>query len=211
VRVFIDSRSEVYGESFLAEFRRAKNHEATARAILEQHEVDLVMLRQRPYPIVERRNRGLLSAIESDPRWGLIFVDDRSVLYARRDRGDALPESFQRIAAQRFDPGDPGMADPSLEAELRTALARAPESAFLRFALAVSLRAQGRRAEALAELEKGWAANRNYAAVPQLAGEMAAAGGDIEGARRWFRHAARLAPDWERARRFLDVLPEAPE
>jgi tetratricopeptide (TPR) repeat protein len=211
VRVFIDSRSEVYGESFLAEFRRAKNHEATARSILEQHGVDLVMLRQRPYPIVERRNRGLLSVIESDPRWRLIFVDDRSVLYARRDRGDALPESFQRIAAQRFDPGDPGMADPSLEAELRTALARAPESAFLHFALAVSLRAQGRRAEALAELEKGWAANRNYAAVPQLAGEMAAAGGDIEGARRWFRHAARLAPDWERARRFLDVLPEAPE
>jgi tetratricopeptide (TPR) repeat protein len=211
VRVYIDSRSEVYGESFLAEFRLAKNHERTARAILEGHGVDLVMLRQRPYPIVERRNRGLLSAVESDPRWKLIFVDDRSVLYARSDRGDALPEPLERIAAQRFDPSDPGVGDPSLEAELRIALARAPESAFLRFALAASLRAQGRRAEAIAELEKGWALNRSYAAIPQLAGEIAAAGGDIEGARRWFLRAARLAPDWERARRALDALPRARE
>jgi tetratricopeptide (TPR) repeat protein len=118
---------------------------------------------------------------------------------------------LERIAAQRFDPSDPGVGDPSLEAELRIALARAPESAFLRFALAASLRAQGRRAEAIAELEKGWALNRSYAAIPQLAGEIAAAGGDIEGARRWFLRAARLAPDWERARRALDALPRARE
>jgi tetratricopeptide (TPR) repeat protein len=211
VRVFIDSRSEVYGEAFLAEFRRAKKQEETARAVLERHGVDLVMLRQRPYPITEPRNRGLLNTIEADPRWGLIFVDDRSVLYARRDRDDALPESFERIAAQRFRPGDLGLGDPALEAELRSARARAPQSAFLNFALAASLRAQGRRAEALTELEKGWAVNPAYAAVPQLAGEIAAAGGDVEEARQWFRRALRLAPDWERAQRALDALPRSRE
>jgi tetratricopeptide (TPR) repeat protein len=211
VRVFIDSRSEVYGEAFLAEFRRAKNHEETARAVLERHAVDLVMVRQRPYPITEPRNRGLLNAIEADPRWGLIFVDDRSVVYARRDRDDALPAVFERIELRRFRPRDPGLGDPALEAELRSARARAPRSAFLTFALAASLRAQGRRAEALAELERGWAVNPAYAAVPQLAGEIAAAGGDFEGARKWFRRALRLAPDWERAQRALDALPRARE
>lgn len=153
----------------------------------------------------------MLNAIAADPRWGLIFVDDRSVLYARRDRVDPLPASFERIAAQRFHPGDPGLGDPALEAELRSARARAPQSAFLSFALAASLRAQGRRAEALAELEQGWAANPAYAAVPQLAGEIAAAAGDVEGARQWFGRALRLAPDWERAQRALDALPRPRE
>jgi hypothetical protein len=211
VTVFIDSRSEVYGEALLAEFRRIKNLESAAGEALERHGVEIVLVRRVPYPSVSARNRGLLAVIEDDPRWGLLFVDDRSVLYARRDLPGELPAFLDGFAPHRFRPDAPTLADPELEAEMRRAVARAPRSAFLRFALASALRAQGRPHEALAELRAGWAANPSYAAVAQLAGEIAVADGEREQARRWFERAVEAAPNWPRARVALGSLSRPAE
>lgn len=211
VTVFIDSRSEVYGEALLAEFRRIKKLEGAAGPALDRHGVELVLVGQRPYPAASTRNQELLRVLEDDPRWGLLYVDDRSVLYVRRDLAGDLPALFDRFAPRRFHPDDPYLADPELEAELRRAVFRAPDSAFLRFALAAALRAQGRRREALAELSEGWAANPAYAAVPQLAGEIAVAEGDTAQARRWFERAVEAAPSWPRPRVALGSLSRSAE
>jgi tetratricopeptide (TPR) repeat protein len=211
VTVFIDSRSEVYGEALLAEFRRIKNLEGAAGSALDRHGVELVLVRQNPYPVASKRNQELLRVVEDDPHWGLLYVDDQSVLYARRDLAGDLPAFFERFVPGRFHPDDPYLADPKFEAEVRRAVSRAPDSAFLRFALAAALRAQGRRREALAELAAGWAANPAYAAVPQLAGEIAAAGGDTAQARRWFERALEAAPTWRRPRVALGSLSRSAE
>jgi len=211
VTVFIDSRSEVYGEAFLAEFRRVKNLGSAARQALDRHDVEIVLMHQSPYPSGSTRNRSLLAVIEDDPRWGLLFVDDRSVLYARRDLPGELPAFLDGFAPHRFRPDAPTLADPEFEAAVRRAVARAPRSAFLRFALASALRAQGRRREALAELGVGWAANPDYAAVAQLAGEIAVADGERERARRWFERAVEAAPNWPRARVALGSLSRPAE
>ncbi len=206
VTVFIDSRSEVYGEELVAEFRRIKNLEESARRGLDRYSVDLVLVREFPYPSESSRNQGLLSVIEVDPRWGLLFVDDQSILYARLDLARELPIPFERFAPRRFHPNDPAVGHPKYQEEVRRAISRAPHSAFLRFVLASSLRAQGRSSEALAELRAGWKANPRFPAVSQLAGEIVAARGDVEQARRWFQRALSVAPHWGRARESLDAL-----
>jgi hypothetical protein len=207
VTVFLDSRSEVYGESLLLAHGAVKRRAAAAREAIDEHDIDLVLVSYRPYPSTRKLNRGVLSVVERDPAWGLVFVDDRSVLWARGDARASLPPAFTKLAPQRFDPVDPGLVAPAYEGELRQSVERAPHSAFLRFALALSLRAQGRDDEALAELEAGWAANPNYAAGAQLAGEIQASRGQVESARAWFERALALAPDWERARESLARLP----
>ncbi len=211
VTVFIDSRSEVYGEALLAEFRRSKRLESAARQAVERHGVEIVLVQRAPFLGVSTRNRGLLAVIEDDPRWGLLFVDDRSVLYARRDLPGELPAFLEGFAPHRFRPDAAYLADAEFEAEVRLAVARAPRSAFLRFALASALRAQGRPREALAELRAGWAANPTYAPAAPLAGEIAVAEGEREQARRWFERAVEAAPNWPRARVALGSLSRPAE
>ena len=207
VTVFLDSRSEVYGESLLLQHDAVKKRGVKAREAIDAYDIDLVLVRQRPYPSPQNRNRGVLSVVEHDPAWGLVFVDDRSVLWARSDARTSLPAGFTWLAPQRFEPTDPTLADPAHEAEIRRAIERAPHAAFLRFALALSLRTQGKPDAALAELEAGWAANPGYAAGAQLAGEIQASRGQIASARVWFERALVLAPDRERARKSLAQLP----
>ena len=131
--------------------------------------------------------------------------------YARRDLPGELPAFLEGFAPHRFRPDAPYLADPEFEAEVRLAIARAPRSAFLRFALASALRAQGRPREALAELRAGWAANPTYAPAAQLAGEIAVADGEREQARRWFERAVEAAPNWPRARVALGSLARPAE
>jgi hypothetical protein len=208
VTVFIDSRSEVYGEALLTEFRRVKGDRDAARTALQEHGVDLVLVRHQPYPAERKTNRGVLDAVESDREWELLYVDDRAILYARRGLDRRLPAGFAVFEPHRFRVGGPGGGRAELEAELRRALDLAPDSAFLHFALAESLIVRGRLAEALSELEAGWAANPAYLANGQRAGEIAAALGRPQEARRWFLRVLAAAPEWERPRRALEELEE---
>jgi len=165
-----------------------------------------VLLRVRPYPSTRVHNPGLLAALSDHPDWGLVFVDDRSALFARRRPDSRLPEPFDRFEPYRFDPHGPELTDPAVEAEIRQAVERAPHSAFLRFALARSMQRQGRANDAMSELDEGWAANPYYPALAQLAGEIDLAGGRPESARIWFERALALAPGWDRTRDALQYL-----
>jgi tetratricopeptide (TPR) repeat protein len=183
-----------------------KRDPAAARAGLGRHGVDLVLVRHHPYPITRRTNPGILEAVQSDPEWQLLYVDDLALLYARRLDSRGLPEALDGFDPARFRLDDPDGARPELEVSLRRALERAPSSAFVLFALAESLRAQGRDDEAIAELERAWQANPRFRAAPQRAGEVALAAGRRDEARRWFERARDAAPEWQRPRRSLEAL-----
>jgi tetratricopeptide (TPR) repeat protein len=206
VTVFIDSRSEVYGERLLLEYRDVKLSQRAARRALERYDIDLVLSLYDPYPGTVLMNAGVLGAVESDPRWTLLYVDDATVLYARRDPDRTLPPSFRKIRPRQLRPDDPRVADPELEVEVREALALAPHSAFLRTLLAAALHARGRDDEARAELEEAFRWNPRYPGAPQLAGELAAAAGDREAARRWFLRAQHAYPGWSAPSRALAKL-----
>ncbi len=204
VRVFLDSRSEVHGEAILAEYLDAKNDVARARETLERRRPDLVLVRFRAIP-APARNPGLIAALAAHPDYVLLWVDDWAVLYARREAASELGRAID-FDPLRFRPhAIPAGDEQALEAELRRALTRA-DSAFVRTALAATLRAQGRSREALDLLEATWDDHTRYAGTPQLAGEIHAAAGRHEEARRWFERAIELAPTWGNPRRALRML-----
>lgn len=206
VRVFLDSRSEVYGKALLLEFLQAKRHSDVARATLARHDVDLVLARHAPYPRKLRMNLGLLPVLREDPGWALLYVDDRAILYARRDVPRELPPPIEGFRPERFRAGDPENAEPAFRAGLRRALARAPRSAFLHFARADSLLSRGRPAEALVAAGRGWELNPTYAPAAQLAGDIATAAGRADEARLWYERAREAAPGWEAPREGLRRL-----
>jgi hypothetical protein len=206
VRVFIDSRSEVYGPALLEEYRQTRvSRDAAARA-LDQRGADLVLVQYPAWPGSALLNAGVLGAIESDPRWALLYLDDQFVVYARRDVARALPVALDRIRPRHLQPEDEAKARPEYEAEVRRALERAPRSAVLRTALAISLRGQGRSPEARAELERAFAENPSHPASAYLAGLMAREAGEVAAARRWMERAARAHPTWDAPARVLREL-----
>jgi hypothetical protein len=201
ITVFLDSRSEVHGEALLQEHRRARARTEAARETLALWDVDLALVRFRPWPRRRQPSPGMLEALRRDPAWELLFVDDRSVLYARHRPGRALPEPLG------LDPlFEPGRRPPPPEAVLRGALRRAPRSAFLHYLLADRLLEEGRTAEALAVLEAGWRVDPGYAALPLRAGRVALRAGDGAAARRWLERALEAEPGAEAARRALARL-----
>ncbi len=206
VRVFIDSRSEVYGPGLLEQYLWARVRPNVARRALKEQGADLVMVQYPPYPRSLLFNAGVLGAVESDPSWSLIYIDDRYVVYGRRVPDRELPAGFEHIAPRRLQPDDLDKADPRFAAEVRRALERAPDSAVLHTALGASLRAQGRPEEARAEVDRAWAANPSYPGAPYLAGLLAAEAGDAEAAREWLGRAQAAKPEWDAPRRALEAL-----
>jgi hypothetical protein len=191
VHVFIDSRSEVYGSALLRKYYRMLTNPIAARRGLDSYEVELVLVGHRPYPFDMRYNGGILVLLESHSNWTLLYADDHAVLYARTDRGRALPSSLEPLRPRHLRPDTLGAADPELEALLGRALERAPHASSLRFALASLLAARGETSQARAQLERAWEANPRQPAAPQLAGELATGDGDVEAARVWFQRAER--------------------
>jgi hypothetical protein len=189
VHVFIDSRSEVYGNALLRKYYRMLTNPIAARRGLDGYDVELVLVAHRTYPFDMRYNGGILVLLENDSNWALLYADDHAVLYARTDRGRALPSSLEPLRPRHLRPDTLGAPDPELEALLGRALERAPHSSSLRFALASLLAARGETSQAWAQLERAWEANPRQPAAPQLAGELATADGDVEAARVWFQRA----------------------
>ncbi len=211
VTVFLDSRSEVYGEELLSLLLEMRNRPELTRQALREHDVDLVLVRYRPHPFPNRMefNAGILDVVEDDPAWGLLYVDDGAALYARRDaaRAEPLPPFLDGIRPRHLTPAELSSPDPALQSVVRQARDRAPRSSILRFALASLLHARGADAEARRELEAAWAANPLQPAAPRLAAELAEARGADEDARLWYQRALEAAPGWAEARRRLQALP----
>jgi hypothetical protein len=211
VTVFLDSRSEVYGDELLSLFLEMRNDPELTRGALREHDVDLVLVRYRPHPFPNRMefNAGILDAVEDDPDWGLLYLDDRAALYARRGaaREVPLPPFLEGIRPRQLTPLKLSAPDPALESAVRRARDRAPRSSIPRFALAALLNARGAEGEALFELEAAWAANPLQPAAPQLAAELARARGAHTEARVWYERALEAAPGWAEVRRRLQSLP----
>lgn len=206
VRVFIDSRSEVYGPGLLVEYARVRLRREAAQRAFERTGVDLVLITYPPWPAPVGLNASILGLVGADERWGLLYLDDSYALYARRDPDRRLPPPLEILDPRRLDPEDPVMASPALEAEVRRALEAAPTSAVLRTALASSLRAQGRADEARREAERAARESDRYPGAAHLAGLLAAERGETAEARRWWERALAIWPGFEAARRRLETL-----
>jgi len=154
VHVFIDSRSEVYGDALLRKYYRMLSNPIAARRGLEGYDVELVLVGHRPYPFDMRHNGGILVLLEQDSGWALLFADDYAVLYARTDGDRTLPPSLEPLRPRHLRPDKLDAPDPELEALLGRALERAPHSSFLRFALASLLAARGESSRAREQLER---------------------------------------------------------
>lgn len=210
VRVFLDSRSEVYGDELLSLLLEMRNRPESTRRALREYDVDLILAHYRAPPFPNRMsfNAGILDVIEGNPDWGLLYLDDTAVLYARRDaaRANPLPPFLEGLRPRHLTQAALSSPDPALEAVLRRARDRAPQASILRFALASLLHARGADAEARRELEAGWEANPLQPAAPFLAAQIAEARGADEAARRWYERAVEAAPAWATARRRLQSL-----
>jgi hypothetical protein len=182
----------------------------STRRALREYDVDLILVRYRAYPFPNRMsfNAGILDVIEDHPDWGLLFLDDAAVLYARRDahRAHPLPPFLEGLRPRGLTEETLSSPDPALEAVLRQARDRAPRAAIPRFALASLLLARGAEAAARRELETAWEVNPLQPAAPFLAAELARARGADEAARRWYERTLDAAPGWQAARRHLQSL-----
>jgi len=202
VRVFVDSRSEVYGDELLALLLDMPTRPALAKWALEQYGVDLVLVRYRPHPYNDRllHNAGILDTVADDSRWGLLYFDDGAALYARRETDRPLPTFFERADPRKLTPPVLARTDPELERELQLAIERAPHSSIVRFALASQLRADGQIETARALLAEAWHANPLQPAAPELAGRLAEAAQDREAALLWYERTLAVAPIWTAVR-----------
>ena len=211
VTVFLDSRSEVYGNELLSLLLDMKHQRALATRALTEHGVELVLVESRahPYDDRERYNAGILDTVAEDPRWGLLYFDDRASLYGHRGTGDdnALPAFLEDVDPRRLTPRTLARPDPRTEATLRKAVERAPGASLPRFALASLLSARGQREEAMLLLEDAWRANPTQPAAPELAARIAARADDDAATRVWLERTLEAAPHWRSARARFEALP----
>lgn len=97
------------------------------------------------------RDDGFLPLFAGSPRFTRVFFDDRAVVYLRKDVAGAAPAaaSYRFIRPEVYDPSylvpfATGPQAAEAEAELRKAVADAPESFTPRFLLGFFLEAQGK-------------------------------------------------------------------
>lgn len=207
VRVFIDSRSEVYGEALLARYVRAKKDASAAASALDEYGADLVLLRQRPPP-VPPLSPGLVEHLRDAEDWGLVYFDDISLLFARGAALASQPPPFAHFDPTRFPIPRNVLADEAVFDDLTEARRRAPESGFVHMAHGAALDALGQEALALEELGLAFDLNPRVVWTAQLIGEIHLRAGRLEPARAWLERAARMRSSWERPRRALARLEE---
>lgn len=93
VTVFIDGRSEVYGEGLIGQYRALFADTRGARRVVERYEIDLALL---PKPPGNPRPVGIYELVRNQHRWRLLFEDEFTLLYARLDRDRSLPPPASR-------------------------------------------------------------------------------------------------------------------
>jgi hypothetical protein len=202
VTVFIDSRSEVYGEALLARYVEMKKDPRAAGESLDAHGANLALIRSWPPP-VPRFSPGLVEHLRRADDWRLVYFDDASLLFAR---GDALPPllpAFEHFEPTRFPFPSKVMRNDAVFGDLGEARARSPQSGFVHMAYAGALDARGQSDLALEELALAWRLNPRVAWTAQLKGEIHLREGRRDEARQWFERAARARGSWQRPRQWL--------
>jgi hypothetical protein len=202
VRVAMDSRNDVYGADLYAEYARALADAAALEALLGRVEAAFILL-DWPRPGAART----AAAIRSLDRWGLVYFDDRAVVYLPRDGAHASVAA--RDAYVLLDPAlfRPATLPPH---EARAALAeadravRAGGGAYIARLMRIdALLTLGRIEEGLAEDERILAEAPSLHHVYVHLGTMRLRLNDRAAAAARFRKALALVPGSDAARQGL--------
>jgi hypothetical protein len=127
VRVAMDSRNDVYGETLYREYTSALSGGAALEAYLKKWPIDFFLITYGA-----DRSPAFFKVLDSSPDWRLVFFDDRSVVYLRN-----IPR-FQNIIKsdgyQFLEPAQAGVQEIRTEdaaqwlAEAQRAVAAAPNA-----------------------------------------------------------------------------------
>lgn len=153
VQVVFDSRTIPYGTEIYQEFRDARSSLAGFQRHLARYRVDAVLLNFKLDGAPD-----LHAFLGGSPQWGLVYFDERVVLYLRRTAATTGLLQRRRIVCanpvlfnQRGIP--PELAVQCRE-ECSRLLASNPDAVLPRFFLAAALEAEGRLNEALVETDR---------------------------------------------------------
>lgn len=77
--VFVDGRTDLYGDELLTTYLNTARGEASWRETLDEYHISLV--------VVEARS-GLANRLRDEPNWTLAYKDDLAVIFSRKDGDD---------------------------------------------------------------------------------------------------------------------------
>ena len=211
-RVFIDSRTEVYGGPFLKQYTDAVGDPDRMASLLRAWPMDYAILSYKLEQV-----EAPVMALRADPRWALIYFDDLAMIFAKRDSAAAGAAGVYELAdPYLFLSGRARMSDdPALAVrETRRALEAAPASRVALLMHGTALQADGRDREAVVALEQVAAAfPRGDPARPivlGLLGTSYAALGERAKAEEALEEMLAILPDSRFARQELDKLRAPP-
>ncbi len=211
-RVFIDSRTEVYGGPFIEQYTAAMGDPDRMASLMRTWPMDYAIV---SYKLEQAE--GPVMALRADPRWALIYFDDLAMIFAKRDSAAAGAGGVYDVAdPYLFLSGRARMSDDPARAvrETRRALEAAPASRVALLMHGTALQADGRDREAVAALEQVSAAfPRGDPARPivlGLLGASYAALGERAKAEAALEEILAILPDSRFARQELDKLRAQP-
>jgi tetratricopeptide (TPR) repeat protein len=193
VRVAMDSRNDVYGETLYREHAAALRDTGPLGAMLARIEARAILLE---WPM--EGTVATAAAIRGLGGWRPVYFDDVAVVYL--DEGGPLGDLARRDGYRILEPVlfRPGLLRPEEAAiaidEAGRAVRTAPGAFMPRIMLADALLAAGRREEGLAEESRLFAADPPLYFVHNHLGLMRLAAGDAAAAERRFRRALDLNP-----------------
>lgn len=95
---FIDGRYFVFGEEVYLDYLETRDGGERAEALIRRYDLDLLVIR---YPQPDGY-QALATRVREWPDWALVFWDDATLIYVRRDR--VPPEWLVRKEYRRVDP-----------------------------------------------------------------------------------------------------------
>ncbi len=200
IQIFYDGRTDVY---LCCEMRDTmdlavkKNLSDTAYKIMldslwKKYDISYVVSRPQKHSVLRKMSR----ILTDDPDWYLIYWDDDTQIFAKKDgKNDALIEKYGATAATPYNrnPFRDGMMDMALSEY--TAMQSVVDSAKSRNAIGYIYLKKGKIFEAIPEFQKAMTLDPTYESPFMNLAEVALAQGDREQAIEGYRQALALAPD----------------
>lgn len=194
VRVAMDSRNDVYGETLYAEYRRALEEPDALEALLTRIDARAIVLEWTREGAAQTA-----AAVHAIDHWVVVHFDDTAIVYLRTDgplAALAARDGFAHLDPARWRPGHiaAGETAAMLE-ETARAVDRSP-SFVARVMRADALIASGQRREALDLDADLFAEDPPLPHLHACLGLIRLMAGDREGAAARFRRALELRPDF---------------
>lgn len=93
-KVFIDGRTELYGQEFFKRYMDSLNgNAATFKNIIEQYQISAILLNMTSTPMPK-----IISYIYKNPEWRLVFLDDSAVVFLKN-----TPSNQELIKKYKID------------------------------------------------------------------------------------------------------------